>query len=169
MVPANSCRIPRVPHYSGAVSFRLPISGTGLSPPAAVLSRTFPYLPASVIDGPITPATALTMPVWAPARSLATTYAITFVFFSSGYLDVSVPRVRLTLCVMPALLPAGCPIRISARLKVFASLRGFSQLITSFFASESQGILHVPLSPFLLSLGATPGFLRLCLALRFFF
>ncbi len=37
------------------------------------------------IDGPTTPAVALTTPVWALARSLATTYAITFVFFSSGY------------------------------------------------------------------------------------
>ena len=42
----------------------------------------------------------------------------------------------------------GCPIRRSADLRVFAPPRGFSQLITSFFASESQGILYVPLSPF---------------------
>jgi hypothetical protein len=31
--------------------------------------------------------------VWASPRSLAATYGITIVFFSSGYLDVSVPRV----------------------------------------------------------------------------
>ena len=31
--------------------------------------------------------------VWAPPISLATTFGITVVFFSSGYLDVSVPRV----------------------------------------------------------------------------
>ena len=31
--------------------------------------------------------------VWANPRSLATTYGITFVFFSSAYLDVSVQRV----------------------------------------------------------------------------
>ena len=43
----------------------------------------------------------------------------------------------------------GCPIRISAADWVFAPDRGFSQLVTSFFASESQGILHVPFSPFL--------------------
>ena len=43
----------------------------------------------------------------------------------------------------------GCPIRKSARLGIFAPLRGLSQLVTSFFASESQGILHVPFSPFL--------------------
>ncbi len=33
--------------------------------------------------------------VWAVPRSLATTYGITVVFFSYGYLDVSVPHVRL--------------------------------------------------------------------------
>ncbi len=42
----------------------------------------------------------------------------------------------------------GCPIRKSTSLRVFAPRRGFSQLITSFFASESLGILYVPLSPF---------------------
>ena len=38
--------------------------------------------------------------VWAPPISLATTFGITVVFFSSGYLDVSVPRVPLIhLCI----------------------------------------------------------------------
>ena len=45
----------------------------------------------------------------------------------------------------------GCPIRISADQCVFATNHGFSQLITSFFASESQGILHMPLFAFFLS------------------
>src|SRR5450756_1869987 len=35
----------------------------------------------------------LRISVWASPLSLATTYGITFVFFSYGYLDVSVPRV----------------------------------------------------------------------------
>ena len=39
------------------------------------------------------PGIAYTTPVWAVPCSLATTYGITFVFFSYGYLDVSVPRV----------------------------------------------------------------------------
>ena len=38
----------------------------------------------------------------------------------------------------------GCPIRISADQSVCASPRSFSQLITSFFASESLGIPHTP-------------------------
>ena len=53
----------------------------------------------------------------------------------------------------------GCPIRTSAGLRVFAPLRGFSQLVTSFFASESQGILHAPFSPFLFSFFGKVAFL----------
>ena len=45
----------------------------------------------------------------------------------------------------------GCPIRISADQFVFANPRSFSQLITSFFASESLGILHTPFLSSLLS------------------
>ena len=44
----------------------------------------------------------------------------------------------------------GCPIRTSADQPVFASPRSLSQLITSFFAFESQGILHTPFSTFFL-------------------
>ena len=38
----------------------------------------------------------------------------------------------------------GCPIRISTDQFVCANPRSFSQLITSFFASESLGIPHTP-------------------------
>ena len=54
------------------------------------------------------PGAAETAPVWAVPRSLATTCGITFVFFSCGYLDVSVPRVR-PICMVAGLLPAGLP------------------------------------------------------------
>ena len=43
------------------------------------------------------PDAASTTSVWANPRSLATTCGITIVFSSCGYLDVSVPRVRLRL------------------------------------------------------------------------
>ena len=46
------------------------------------------------------PRIAVTTLVWANALSLATTHAITFVFFSSAYLDVSVQRVRSPIGVM---------------------------------------------------------------------
>jgi hypothetical protein len=42
----------------------------------------------------------------------------------------------------------GCPIRISADRRLFAPPHSFSQLITSFFASESLGIHRVPLFTF---------------------
>jgi hypothetical protein len=41
------------------------------------------------------PGLAVTRPVWAVPISLATTLGITVVLFSYGYLDVSVPHVRL--------------------------------------------------------------------------
>ena len=42
----------------------------------------------------------------------------------------------------------GCPIRKSADQWPFAPTRGLSQLITSFFASESQGIPYALLVTF---------------------
>ena len=42
----------------------------------------------------------------------------------------------------------GCPIRIFTGLGLFAPYRNFSQLITSFFALQSLGILRVPLFSF---------------------
>ena len=42
----------------------------------------------------------------------------------------------------------GCPIRKSAGHRIFAPYRSFSQLITSFFASESLGIHRLPLLTF---------------------
>ena len=56
------------------------LSDTGLSPSMARLSRLFSWDP--LIDSD-----------WAGPRSLAATQGISVDFFSSGYLDVSVPRV----------------------------------------------------------------------------
>ena len=92
-----------------------------------------------VVDGPTTPRDALTSVVWALARSLATTGAIVLTFSSSGYLDVSVPLVRSTSYdAVTGSLPPGSPIRTSAGHRAFAPHRGFSQLVTSFVASESH-------------------------------
>ncbi len=86
--------------------------------------------------------------VWAVPRSLATTYGITIVFFSYGYLDVSVPHVRLSLRIYLVFYQMGCPIRKSTDQGIFAPPRSLSQLITSFVASETQGIRHAPLLTF---------------------
>ena len=99
------------------------------------------------------PGTCLaTPPVWAPPRSLAATWGIVVTFSSCGYLDVSVPHVRPLLCRVTGSLPPGCPIRRSTGQWVFAPRRGLSQLVTSFFASESQGIPHAPLVDSVISL-----------------
>ena len=52
------------------------------------LSQRWSYNPATRIATPT---------VWAVPRSLATTRGIVFTFFSCGYLDVSVPHVRLRI------------------------------------------------------------------------
>ena len=75
------------------------------------------------------PSSAVTPPVWALPRSLATTWGITFVFFSCGYLDVSVPHVRLPqFCGMSRSSHDGLPhsdirgsIRICQSPRLFAA------------------------------------------------
>ncbi len=69
------------------------------------------------------------------------------------------PGLASGFCRMERSPAPGSPIRISAVLWVFAPRHGFSQLVTSFFASKSLGILHVPFSPFLfLFYGKSPFF-----------
>ena len=80
--------------------------------------------------------------VWAVPRSLAATEGISVDFFSSGYLDVSVPRVRhCTLCIqmqLTHLCGPGCPIRKSPGQSLFVSSPG---LIADYH------VLHRLLSP----------------------
>ena len=74
-----------------ACSFK--ISSTGISPSPFYLSR-YVQLFIRIRSAVLYPLPIMGT-VWAPPISLATTFGITFVFFSSGYLDVSVPRVPL--------------------------------------------------------------------------
>ena len=106
---------------------------TGLSPTMARLSRRFRLCKSSHWPGP---------------RSLATTSGVSVDVLSSGYLDVSVPRVRpATLCIQVTvqLKAVGFPIRKSMDQSVFAAPHGLSQRITSFIASQRQGIHRMPL------------------------
>ena len=68
------------------------ITHTGLSPSMVLLSSNFWFCKHRMLRS-YYPQLAVTNWVWAVPRSLAATSGITFVFFSSGYLDVSVPRV----------------------------------------------------------------------------
>lgn len=62
------------------------LSCTGLSPSSVYLSRYVPVQCLSTVWAVLLPQSCIaTALVWAPARSLATTCAITFVFFSYGY------------------------------------------------------------------------------------
>ena len=65
----------------------LDVSPKGLSPAAAPLSSGFGYVSrVGTGAGPTTPVPArMTAPVWAAARSLATTCAIVVTFSSCGY------------------------------------------------------------------------------------
>ena len=90
MVLLDSDRVPRVPPYSGT----------------AQMFQTFAYGIITLYDEPfqtlllvihieraaLQPHNASTM-VWAIPRSLAATSGISIDFYSSGYLDVSVPQV----------------------------------------------------------------------------
>ena len=84
---------------------------------------------------------------WPSPRSLATTSGVSVDVLSSGYLDVSVPRVCfLNLCIQFRIpLRVGFPIRKSADQSFFAAPRGLSQRSTSFIASQRQGIHQMPL------------------------
>ena len=72
--------------------FIILVTHTGLSPSMVLLSSNFWFL-VHKMSWSYNPKIAVTTLVWANPRSLATTYGITFVFFSSAYLDVSVQRV----------------------------------------------------------------------------
>jgi hypothetical protein len=130
MVPPSSTRVSRAPAYSLASS-KYKNSCTGLSPSIVPLPSGFHFL--------ISTYNARALPI-----SLATTLRISVDFFSSGYLDVSVPRVRfVNLCIqltMPQLPAAGCPIRISLDQSSLSAPQSFSQTTTSFFASYCLGI-----------------------------
>ena len=71
------------------------------------LSRNF-HLKLTFTLQSYNPNIAETILVWAVPRSLATTRGITFVFFSTRYLDVSVPWVSLP-CGIPDLQSGGLP------------------------------------------------------------
>ncbi len=153
MVPADSARIPRVPAYSGAVSVSLCISPTGLSPAAALLSRRFGYAPAVHSSTVLQPRSAPKRGRFGLLRVRSPLLAQSLVYFSlpPGTEMFQFPG-------LPSYMggtgrkPVGCPIRTSADQGIFAPTRSFSQLITSFVASESLGILHVPFSPFFMTL-----------------
>ena len=97
MVPAHSHKVSRVSWYSG---FRLVFSsfmyGAFTLSGWSFQGHSIRFIKSIIRSEPRSART----PVWALSRSLAATGKITVVFFSSGYLDVSVHRVPfITLCI----------------------------------------------------------------------
>ena len=142
MVPPASHRISRVPRYSGSVLLFSP-SLTGLSPSLAALSIALQLSYLQILTSSTPDDRSL--PVWPLTVSLATTKVIEFSFFSSGYLDVSLPRVPSDEPMNSvhgdwALPQPGSPIRRSPDQSPFAAPRSFSQLIASFIGNQCHGI-----------------------------
>ena len=123
------------------------LAGTGLSPSADGLPRPFPF--ANFHDvGVLQPRrrrNAAGLGLSPVARHYLGNHCY-FLFlrvlrcFSSPRLP---PRMRVTTSPW-----SGCPIRKSPDQRLFAPPRSLSQLITSFIASESQGIPHALLVTF---------------------
>ena len=149
MVPADSRRIPRAPRYSGA-AWRSTLhfaygavtlcSQAFLPVPLWIMSRT--------VGGPTTPGVAIDNPglgCCAFARHyLRNRFYFLFLWVLRCF---SSPRSLRDLVAVTASPPPGFPIRTSAGHRAFAPHRGFSQLITSFFASESHRATGIPRAP----------------------
>ena len=153
MGPADSRRIPRVPRYSGAASAPLRVSPTGLSPPMVTLSCVFGYPSRRLCRRSYNPGRGLDRPglgSCAFARHYWRNHC--YFLFLRVLRCFSSPRSPCgSIAAVPGSLPAGFPIRTSAGHKAFAPHRGFSQLVTSFFASESHRHPPCALSCFLFS------------------
>ena len=95
MDPPASHRVSRVRRYSGARRRgpRIRVRGSNPVPPAFPCRSASSVLCNRAVPGPTTPAGLALPPVWPLPRSLAATGGVSFDFSSSGYLDVSVPRV----------------------------------------------------------------------------
>ena len=133
MVPANSHKASPTPWYSGYYYVSHCFRVRDYHPlwwhfPEPSTNNT-----KSILQS-YNPAIALTTTVWAVPRSLATTQGITIVFFSSGYLDVSVLRVSLPFGII-GLRPKGFPhsdifgsIPVCGSPKLFAAYHVFHRL-----------------------------------------
>ena len=128
MVPADSRRIPRAPRYSG-YHYASSDFMYGTVTFCGATFQKLPFVRFLATTWSYNPCHAVTWQVWAIPRSLATTWGIIIYF-----LFLQVLR---------------CFSSLRADQRSFAPTRGLSQLITSFIASESQGIRHAPLLTFL--------------------
>ena len=153
MVPDISTGISRVPAYSGGVQliFRFAYGALTRCGPTF---QTVPPASDSLLDAPITPARALRhrrfglLPVRSPLLGNRCYFS-----FPAGTKMFQFPAFALRYPRNVGIAPDGLPLRTSGGHGAFATRPGFSQLVTSFFASGSLGIPHAPFFvPFLSSL-----------------
>ena len=148
MVPVDSCRISRVPHYSGAALDIDKSFAYGAFTRCGALFQVLRLVCRCLLSAVLQPRRCLDtagLGCCAFARHYLRNHGC--FLFLRVMRCFSSPGLPGTLC-RAAQCAAGCPIRKSVLRRVFAPGHGLSQLVTSFVASESQGILHVPFSPF---------------------
>ena len=108
MVLANSHRVSPAPCYSGYPLHTFPYMYGTITLYGSIFQNNSISVQYALCRS-YNPSTEKSAEVWAISCSLATTYEITIVFFSSGYLDVSVPRVLFPLWGIPCLQHGGLP------------------------------------------------------------
>ena len=153
MVPPDSHRISRVPRYSGC---RYASHGFvyGAFARYGKVFQPFPLTMFLAISRPYNPMRAGTRMVWALPRSLATTGGISLDFSSSGYLDVSVPRVapsgpmcsarRRRASTARRVFPFGDP-RVQGRVPLTADYRSLPRPSSASCAKASAACpYHLP-------------------------
>ena len=145
MGPANSLRISRVLRYSGAGSTLLTCRIRGFHLLRPIVPNRSTMSLAVFVAGPITP--TLPKQRWfGLLRVRSPLLAESLLFsFPAGNEMFQFPAFASLFLGCQTFCLTGCPIRTSGGQWLFAPLPGFSQLITSFFASESLGILDAPL------------------------
>ena len=137
MVPACSHKVPRVSWYSGSRHVICPFAYGAFTLSGRLSQNRSAKTHGSFLRSEPQDARAL---VWALSISLAATLEIDVSFFSSGYLDVSVPRVPLrTLWIgvrMAEVCSAGFPhsdisgsLDICSSPKLFAACHVFHRLL----------------------------------------
>ena len=145
----DSYRIARVPHYSGTLYASLRFGYRTITVYGGRFHVTSPRVTLAMSRALQPQQCLATLPVWARPRSIASTRGITKLFsLPMGTKMFQFPTFAPSYGWWQASLP-GCPIRISADQVVFADPRSFSQLITSFVASQSQGIHRMPFFRFI--------------------
>ena len=142
MVPAASHGIPPVPRYSGYPLAPHACRVRGSHPLRPALPGRFPYARLSR-SRVLQPRRRLDASGLGPSpfahHYLGNHCCFLLLRVLRCFSSPGSPPFRDSPCGL------GCPIRTSADRRPSAPPRGFSQLITSFVASESQGIPHTPL------------------------